>query len=323
MENALEKLLTDYCPEMSVREQNPLEKLLLVEGSEIMINSWNHVYVEEGGKIQRIENVYSSKDNYEKDLYYFLAKYNQRIAIDKPILDFDIENRFRVCVVHSNITQAEPVLSIRKKAEKQFTRERFLQNGFFTEEIATFLEQAVRDRKTIFISGETSSGKTTLLNYLLTFIDPEERLIVIEDTQEIKAPKGSNAIYMRTAEAQYEVKPTTSSDLVKASLRLRPDRIILGEIRRDEIIDYLHAINTGHNGALSTGHGSSAKDMLARLEILLLEANVPYEAVGKYLGGSIDLIVQMSGKKHRKVQTISSIHYVNGKVEIHDLVENH
>lgn len=314
------EMLQHYCAEKYIRHLNPIEKLMELDFNELMFNNWQTVFLEDSHGIKQHPAVFYSREDYLRHFHSFLAKHNQRVSIDKPIVHFDLYNVFRVTIVHEHITQTDPLISIRKSSIRFLTRQELLSSGFVTSHEFDLLERLVRERQSIFISGETSSGKTTLLNYLLQSVPSDERLIIIEDTKEIQVTDKSNVVYLRTSEQEFQVKECTTSDLVKASLRMRPDRIILGEIRRDEVIDFLHAINTGHQGSLSTGHGNSPSDMIARLELLLLEAGLPIEAVKRYLGHGIDYIVQLGGKSNRHVETITRIEYRDDLIRCLDVV---
>ncbi|HHT20676.1 MAG TPA: Flp pilus assembly complex ATPase component TadA [Tissierellia bacterium] len=317
--NQVWEMLQHYCVEKYVKQLNPIEQLMALDFNELMINNWRTIYLEDSSGIRAHEAVFYSREDYLRHFHAFLAKHNQRVSIDKPIVHFDLAGVFRVSIVHENVTQSDPLITIRKSSVVFRSRQELL-SGFATARELTLLEELTAKRETIFISGETSSGKTTLLNYLLQYVPADERLIVIEDTKEIQAKASTNAVYLRTTEQEFQVKELTTSDLVKASLRMRPDRIILGEIRRDEVIDFLHAINTGHHGSLSTGHGNSPQDMVSRLELLLLEAGLPYEAVQRYLGHGIDIIVQLAGKHQRRIDRISRVSYRDGKIRFSDVV---
>lgn len=313
------EMLTQYCSEKYIRERNPIERLMDDDYNELMINNWQTIYRETAQGIELVPTVFYSREDYLRHFQHFLAKYNQRISIDKPIVHFDLMGVYRITVVHEHVTQLDPIISIRQSAIRHLSVSDFIDSGFMTQAQLNLLQQLVTDRKTIFISGETSSGKTTLVNFLLRFVPGHERLIIIEDTKEIKATTSTNVVYLRTSEQEFQVKELTTSDLVKASLRMRPDRIILGEIRRDEVVDFLHAINTGHHGSISTGHGNSPHDMISRLELLLLEAGLPFEAVTRYLGQGINYIVQLGGKHRRHIQMISQVTYHDGQIRCHNV----
>lgn len=314
-------LLEEHAPEFFIKEESPLERLLKEECEEIMLNAWDQVYVEKKEGMEKREGIFLHQEHYEREIALFLAQHNQRLSVDRSILHFSLEHDIRVQVLHRQISDDQTILSFRKGGGGRFSKEDFLENGFMTRKQYHLLCRYVREKKTIFISGETSSGKTTLLNFLLGVIPPEERLVVIEDTREIKAPGQRNAVYLRTSRDQYQREDISTSDLVKASLRLRPDRIILGEIRREEVVDFLHAINTGHEGSLCTGHGNSPMDMVHRLEMLLMEAGVPYGAAKRYLGRGIDVICHLEGKTKRRIQKICKVDFDGEEVITHEIHE--
>ncbi len=314
-------LIRRYSPESFYRPENKIISILSGEFYEIMINAWDLIYIEDKDGMRKLPLLFESQKDYLKEINDFLSITNQRISIDKPIINFDYKSKYRINMIHSSISN-DYVITIRKSHNIVFDEKYFLNVGFFTVKQLEFLKWALKAKKTVFISGGTSTGKTTLLKFLLNYIGKNERLIIIEDTKEIVAPNGYNCIYLRTQEGELSVKEVSTSDLVKTSLRMRPDRIILGEIRRDEVVDFLHAINTGHSGSISTGHGNSSFDMISRLEILLIEAGLPYEATSRYLGRGIDYIVQLSDKSNRKVKNISEVNYENGKVIIRDVFKN-
>ncbi len=309
------KLFEKYHTKIMQSNVNKIEKLLELDFNDVMINGHNEVYLDFNSKMKKLDNYFLSKQELFEHTEYFLSKCNQRLSVDKPLISFDYKNLFRFYVVHKSISDTSHLITIRKFMNEPLTRNTFIKNGFCSRSELDFIEELVRKKKTIFISGQTSSGKTTLLNYLLQYTDSNERIIVIEDTKEIKIAGSKNAVYLRTKEKEMNVRKVSISDLIKSALRMRPDRIILGEIRREEIIDFLHAISTGHEGSISTGHGSSARDMIARLEILLLEADIPIEAAKRYLGMGIDYIIQLNDKSKRSIREITKIGYLDGEIK--------
>ncbi len=322
MENNYIDLIKKYSPESFYKTENKILSLMKREFYEIMINRWDTVYIEDKKGMRGLPNIFQSKKEYLKELNDFLSITNQRISIDKPIINFDYMSKYRINMIHPSIS-THYVITIRKSHNIVFDENYFLSVGFFTVAQFNFLKHIVQSKKTLFISGGTSTGKTTLLKFLLHYIDKDERLVVIEDTKEIVVPSEYNVVYLRTQEGELSVKEVSSSDLVKTSLRVRPDRILMGEIRRDEVVDFLHAINTGHSGSISTGHGNSAIDMISRLEILLIEAGIPYEATARYLGRGIDYIVQLGDKTNRRVHSISEVRYEKGKVVVRDVFKKY
>lgn len=319
MNTQLRQWLERYSPESFEKRENTINRLLEEDFTEIMINAWNEIFLEDDQGIRAMEGVFASRGEYRRSVSRFLSYYNQRLSVDRPIIDFDIDKGYRVNVINSHLTGADVVVTVRKGGGQRFQEADFLEGGFMSRKQRQLLMRLMRERKTLFISGETSSGKTTLLNFLLGDIDRSERLVIIEDTAEIKAPVGSNCVYLRTKAKAHLLQEVNTSDLVKTSLRMRPDRIILGEIRREEVVDFLHAINTGHQGSLCTGHGNSPQDMMARLEMLLMEAGIPYEAAQRYLGRGIDAIIQLRGKSERRIEGISAVSFFAGEVKIDDI----
>lgn len=316
------KLLKLHAPEIFGKEENVFYTLLKEDFQEIMYNGWNQVYLEDDNGIRKIENLFLNAADYEKELALFLASLNQRLSVDRSILNFSMGEDYRIQVLHRHISGAETILSFRKSGSRRFKAEDFYENGFLTRKQHRILKELVGKKRTVFICGETSSGKTTLLNFLIGEIQSDERLVVIEDTREVMAPKERNVVYLRSSQAEYQKEAITTGDLVKASLRLRPDRIILGEIRREEVVDFLHAINTGHRGSLCTGHGNSPQDMIDRLEMLLIEAGIPHGATKRYLGRGIDAICFLEGKSKRQVKSICRVDFVNGEVEVNEILES-
>ncbi|MDI9472969.1 MAG: CpaF/VirB11 family protein [Bacillota bacterium] len=319
MNAQLRRWLEIYSPESFAKKDDIIVSLLGNHFTEIMFNAWNEVFIEDDRGIREVKGLFYSREDYRRSVARFLAMYNQRLSVDRPIVDFDIDKGYRINVVNSHLTGGDIVMTIRRGGGQRFKEVDFLEGGFMSRTQRQVLLRLVRQRKTLFISGETSSGKTTLLNFLLGDIDRRERIVIIEDTAEIKAPEGSNCVYLRTKKKAHLVREVNTSDLVKTSLRMRPDRIILGEIRREEVVDFIHAINTGHQGSLCTGHGNSPQDMIARLEMLLMEAGIPYEAAQRYLGRGIDVIIQLRGKSERRLESISAVSFSKGEVEIHDI----
>lgn len=316
------KLLQVHAPEIFGKTESVFLKLLQEDFEEIMYNGWNQIYFEDSRGMQRLENLFLDAKDYEREVALFLASLNQRLSVDRSILNFSIGDKYRVQVLHRHISGSETIISFRQSGSGKFTAEDFYRSEFLSKKQHQILRELVENKRSIFICGETSSGKTTLLNFLLSEIDGNERLVVIEDTREILAPPGRNIVYLRSSRAEYQKEEITTGDLVKASLRLRPNRIILGEIRREEVVDFLHAINTGHKGSLCTGHGNSPVDMIHRLEMLLIEAGVPYDATKRYLGRGIDVICFLEGKSKRQLKTICRVDFIEGEVRLNEINES-
>lgn len=316
------KLLQVHAPEIFGKTESVFLKLLQEDFEEIMYNGWNQIYFEDSRGMRRLENLFLDAKDYEREVALFLASLNQRLSVDRSILNFSIDEKYRVQVLHRHISGSETIISFRQSGSGKFSAEDFYRSGFLSKKQHQILRELVLNKRSIFICGETSSGKTTLLNFLLSEIDSKERLVVIEDTREILAPQERNIVYLRSSRAEYQKEEITTGDLVKASLRLRPNRIILGEIRREEVVDFLHAINTGHKGSLCTGHGNSPEDMIHRLEMLLIEAGVPYDATKRYLGRGIDVICFLEGKSKRQLKTICRVDFIEGEVRLDEINES-
>ncbi len=280
----------------SIRGLDILEELLEQEDiTEVMINGPDAVFVETGGRLQRSEKTFESKEKLEDIIQQIAAGANRVVNEANPILDARLKEGSRVNVILSPVALNGPVVTIRKFAKEPFTMERLVEAGALTEEAAAFLGSLVKAKYNLFISGGTGSGKTTFLNALAGFISPEERLVTIEDAAELKITGIENLVRLevrnRTDEGCREI---SIRDLIRAALRARPDRIIVGEVRGAETIDMLQAMNTGHDGSLSTGHGNSTADMLDRLEtMVLLGADIPLMAVRKQIASAIDVIVHL------------------------------
>lgn len=316
------KLLQVHAPEIFGKTESVFLKLLHEDFEEIMYNGWNQIYFEDSRGMRKLENLFLDAKDYEREVALFLASQNQRLSVDRSILNFSIGEKYRIQVLHRHISGSETIISFRQSGSGKFTAEDFYKSGFLSKKQHTILRELVQNKRSIFICGETSSGKTTLLNFLLGEIDSGERLVVIEDTREILAPKERNIVYLRSSRAEYQKEEITTGDLVKASLRLRPNRIILGEIRREEVVDFLHAINTGHKGSLCTGHGNSPEDMIHRLEMLLIEAGVPFDATKRYLGRGIDVICFLEGKFKRQLSSICRVDFIEGEVRLNEINES-
>ena len=280
----------------SIRGLDILEELLEQEDiTEIMINGPDAVFVETEGRLRRSEKTFESKEKLEDIIQQIAAGANRVVNEANPILDARLKEGSRVNVILSPVALDGPVVTVRKFAKDPFTMKRLVENGALTEEAAEFLGELVRARYNLFISGGTGSGKTTFLNALTGFIPREERLITIEDAAELKITGIENLVRLevrnRTGEGCREI---SIRDLIRAALRARPDRIIVGEVRGAETIDMLQAMNTGHDGSLSTGHGNSTADMLDRLEtMVLLGADIPLMAVRKQIASAIDVMVHL------------------------------
>ena len=289
--------------------------------TEIMINGKDHIFVERGGKLSQLEMTFDSKESLEGVIQKIVAGCNRVVNDASPIVDARLPDGARVNVVMDPVAINGPIVTIRRFPQKPITMEQLLAFGSITKEAAEFLERLVKARYNIFVSGGTGSGKTTFLNALSCFVQKDERIITIEDSAELQLMGVSNLVRLETRNANTSgCREIGIRDLIRASLRMRPDRIIVGEVRGAEALDMLQCLNTGHDGSMSTGHANSAKDMLVRLEnMVLMGMELPLAAIRQQIASGIDLIVHLGRlrDKTRKVLEISEVlGYRNGEVEL-------
>ena len=288
--------------------------------TEIMVNGTEGIFVEEGGHIRRLEKRFESREQLEDLIQQIVSRVNRTVNLASPIADARLEDGSRVHVVLAPVAIDGPVLTIRKFPEP-ITMERLVELKSISGEAAGILEVLVKAGYNLFISGGTGSGKTTILNALSGFIPPEERIITIEDSAELQIRHIPNLVRLETrAETRDGVREISIRDLIRASLRMRPDRIIVGEVRGPEALEMLQAMNTGHDGSLSTGHGNSPKDMLSRLETMVLQASdLPLPAVRSQIASAIDIMVHVGRlrDKSRKVLEIAEVlGYEEGEIHL-------
>ena len=263
--------------------------------SEIMVNGTDAIFVERNGRIAKLPLTFGNAYEIEEIARRLAAKVHREINELHPILDARMEDGSRVHCVYKNVAVGGPVLNIRRFPERTVSAEDLIGNGTASREAMDFLRSAVEAGLNIFVSGGTSSGKTTFLNVLCGFVPKRERVIVIEDAAELRIRGLENVVRMEIKEANSREKgAVTMADLIRSSLRMRPDRIIVGEVRGGEVVDMIQAMNTGHDGSLSTGHGNSPEGMLARLEAMYLSAQrYPFEAIRRQIADAIDLFVHL------------------------------
>ena len=286
----------------SIRRMDVLQDLLEdPEVTEIMVNGPDNIFIEKAGKLSRYPGSFSSAQKLDDVIQRIVGASNRVVNTSSPIVDCRLENGDRVNVVLSPIAVNGPILTIRRFPQNPITMGDLLRFGSIPEEIAQFLDKCVRAGLNIFISGGTGSGKTTFLNVLSDCIDPGERVITIEDNAELQIRHVPNLVQMEARNANVEgCRPISIRDLIKASLRMRPDRIVVGEVRGPEAIDMIQAMNTGHDGSMSTGHANSAYDMLSRLEtMILMGMDLPVSAIRGQLASGIDLIVHLGRLRDR------------------------
>ena len=292
--------------------------------TEIMINGPHCVFVEQEGRLYRKDVSFETNEKLENVILNIVSKVNRTVNEANPIVDARLLDGSRVNVVLPPIALDGPTVTIRKFPEDPMTIQKLIAYGSITEEVAELLERMVKAKYNIFISGGTGSGKTTFLNALSNFIPKDERLITIEDSAELQIKGIANLVRLETRNANTEGKgEITIRDLIRSSLRMRPERIVVGEVRGAEALDMLQAMNTGHDGSLSTGHSNSTKDMLSRLETMVLSGNqIPIEAIRQQIASAIDIIIQLSrlrDKTRRTIEISEVAGYENGSIRINPL----
>ena len=309
----------------SIRKLDVLQEILEDSSiTEIMVNGPNHIFIEKGGRLQPYPKTFSSRDKLEDVVQQIVGKVNRRVNEANPIADVRLLDGSRVNVVLPPIALDGPVVTIRKFPDKPISMESLIGLGSLTEETAGFLKKLVKAKYNFFISGGTGSGKTTFLNALSEYIPSEERLIVIEDAAELQIRGIPNLVRLEVRNANIEGKnAVTIRDLMKSALRMRPDRIVLGEVRDAAACELLNVMNTGHDGSLCSGHANSPKDMLSRLETLVLTGmDIPLLAVRSQIASAIDIIVHLGRlrDKSRKVLEIDeAIGMQQGEIQIKPL----
>jgi len=309
----------------SIRGLDILEELLAQEEiTEIMINGPDCIFVETAGRLKKTEKAFESKDKLEDVIQQIAAGANRIVNEANPILDATLKDGSRVNVILSPVALGGPVVTIRKFAKEPYTLGQLVEKEAISEEAAELLGKLVRAKYNIFISGGTGSGKTTFLNALAGFIPGTERVITIEDAAELKITGIENLVRLEVRKRTDEgCKEISIRDLIRTALRARPDRIIVGEVRGEETIDMLQAMNTGHEGSLSTGHGNSIPDMLDRMEtMVLLGADIPIAVARKQIASAIDIMVHLGRLRdgRRSVLEIAEILGCrDGEIEINPL----
>lgn len=279
--------------------------------SEIMINGKDDVFAERNGQLERLPVNFDSTEDLEELIRRIAAKVHREINELNPIVDARLTDGSRVNAVYKNVALNGPILTIRKFPEKVMDMEEMIRRGTVTEEAAEFMDIIVKAGYNCFICGGTSSGKTTMLNVLSQLIPAKERVVVIEDSAELQIKQLENIVRLECRNANVQGKGEVDmSQLVKASLRMRPDRIIIGEVRGKEVMDMVQALNTGHRGSLSTGHANSIRGMLKRLEAMFLQAaEFPSEAIKSQITEGIDIMIHMSRMQDgtRKILEIAEL----------------
>lgn len=332
-----EKLRNRYCPVeqkvsivkqvySSIRGFGLLDSIISDDSiTEVMINGADNIFIEKSGKLQKLDKQFESQRRLEDIIQRIVGLAGREVNQANPIVDTRLPDGSRVNVVLPPIALCGPTMTIRKFSKTPMTIERLIQYGSLTQEIADKLELLVRAKYNIFICGGTGSGKTTFLNALSNYIPKDERVITIEDSAELQITGVENLVSLETRNANASgAGQITIRDLIKSSLRMRPERIVVGEVRGGEALDMLQAMNTGHDGSLSTGHANSTRDMLSRLETMVLQgaAGLPLEAIRQQIASAVDIIIHLSRLRDhsRKTMEITEVvGYENGEIVLNPL----
>lgn len=316
-----EKNTLKYTITESVEGLGILGKIIMdPEITEVMINGYDTIFVEKSGKLMRMEEHFENDEDLTRIVQRFVSSMDRTVDASNPIVDARLEDGSRVHVVFPPVALDGATITIRRFSKNPMTIEKLLEFKSITAEVADFLKKVVVSRHNVFVCGGTGSGKTTFLNAISNFIQPWERVITIEDSAELQIKNIPNIVRMETKKANSkEAHEITIRDLIKASLRMRPDRIIVGEVRGEEALDMLQAMNTGHDGSLSTGHANSPKGMLSRLETMVLtgSAELPLEAIRQQIATAVDYIVHLSRLRDfsRKCMEIAEVvGYQDGEI---------
>ncbi len=292
--------------------------------TEIMINGTEHIFVEQAGRLRELDVNFDSLDKLQNVIQQIVAGCNRAVNEASPIVDARLPDGSRVNVVMNPVALNGPIVTIRRFPDKPITMKQLIQCRSITQEAAGFLEKLVRAGYNIFISGGTGSGKTTFLNVLSDFIPAEERVITIEDSAELQLQGLPNLVRLETRNSNVEgCREIGIRELIRCSLRMRPNRIIVGEVRGAEALDMMQCMNTGHDGSMSTGHANSGEDMLSRLEnMVLMGVEMPLAAIRRQIASGIDIIVHLGRlrDKSRRVLEITEVaEYEREKIRLNPL----
>ncbi|WP_274422250.1 CpaF family protein [Blautia sp. XA-2221] len=310
----------------SIRGLGILDEILADDSiTEVMINGPDNIFVEHAGRLYRLNKKFDNERQLEDIIQKIVGKAGKEVNQANPIVDTRLPDGSRVNVVLPPVSLSGPIVTIRKFSKTPMTVEMLLKYGSLTREAAVFLEKLVRAKYNIFISGGTGSGKTTFLNALSNFIPGDERIITIEDSAELQIKNIENLVSLETRNANTSGRGEISiRDLIRSALRMRPERIVVGEVRGAEALDMLQAMNTGHDGSLSTGHANSTRDMLSRLETMVLQGNdgLPLPAIRQQISSALDIIIHLSrlrDKSRRTMEITEVLGYENGEIQLNPL----
>lgn len=293
--------------------------------TEVMINGPEEIFIEKSGRLMKMEEQFESEEKLQDIIQRIVAQAGREVNQANPIVDTRLPDGSRVNVVLPPISLKGPIVTIRKFSKEPMTVEKLIRYGSITPQIAEVLKLLVKAKYNIFICGGTGSGKTTFLNAISNFIPSDERVITIEDSAELQIANVDNLVSLETRNANTAgVGAVTIRDLIKSALRMRPDRIVVGEVRGAEALDMLQAMNTGHDGSLSTGHANSTRDMLSRLETMVLTGaeGLPLDAVRQQIASAVDIIIHLSRLRDRTRKTMEItevVTYENGAIQLNPL----
>lgn len=311
----------------SMKRLDVLQELIDdTEVTEIMVNGPDSIFYEKNGCIQQYDGRFSSEEKMQDIIQQIVGRHNRVVNQSSPIVDTRLVDGSRVNIVLFPISLGGSAISIRKFPKEPYNMEKLIAIGSVSKEVSEMLKLLVKAKYSIFISGGTGSGKTTFLNALSQYIPEDERIITIEDSAELQLLGAKNIVRMETRNANVEgVMPITIRDLIRTALRMRPDRIIVGECRGAETLDMLSAMNTGHDGSLSTGHANSCRDMLSRMEtMVLMGQELPLSAIRSQIASGINIIIQLGRlrDKSRRVLEIAELDgIVDGEIVLNTLYQ--
>jgi pilus assembly protein CpaF len=293
--------------------------------TEVMINGYEDIFVEKAGKLSELTEHFESRRELEIIINKFVSQAGRQVNESEPIVDTRLEDGSRVNVVMPPVALNGPIVTIRRFPKEAMTVQKLIDYGSITPEVAEVLKLLVECKYNIFVSGGTGSGKTTFLNALSNFIPGDERVITIEDSAELQIKNIRNLVRLETKNAGPDGKGAiTIRDLIKSALRMRPERIVVGEVRGAEALDMLQAMNTGHDGSLSTGHANSTYDMLSRLETMVLQGadGLPLEAIRQQIASAIDIIIHLSRLRDKSRKTVEIVEVLNYDTEKRKIIIN-
>ena len=293
--------------------------------TEVMINGYQNIFIEKSGKLFKMNAQFESSRELEIIISKFVSQAGRQVNESEPIVDTRLADGSRVNVVMPPVALNGPIVTIRRFPKEAMTVQKLIAYGSITPEVAEILKLLVECKYNIFISGGTGSGKTTFLNALSNFIPHDERIITIEDSAELQIRGIDNLVRLETRNSGADGSGAiTIRDLIKSALRMRPERIVVGEVRGAEALDMLQAMNTGHDGSLTTGHANSTKDMLSRLETMVLQgaAGLPLEAIRQQIASAVDIIIHLSRLRDKSRRTMEIVEVLNYDPVSHEIILN-